>query len=195
MKIEKSNIRYQYDPDSRKLMVYLGDKLTGVFTGGFAEEQFLKQLESGVKVEVTSFAEKTRKAKVRHLRALWCKLNIDQYRAAILAPYGVESTADLNVIQLDELIRRFTAEYNKPANEPIRRLRSDVLTVLNKLGVYSDQGDWKAVNAYLMQPQIAGKMLFNLSEDELIVLRKKLHSILDKQQIMDVNIQKVKNWN
>ena len=62
--------------------------------------------------------------------------------------------------------------------ETIRKARSGVLHLLQKIGI--NTADWKAVNAYLESPKIAGKRLSELHLSELHQLRRKLESILFK---------------
>ncbi|MFH1121765.1 MAG: hypothetical protein V1775_18235 [Bacteroidota bacterium] len=175
-------IWYDFDPDILYLRVKVNGSNFGGFSGAHAEREFSRLLGTGADINITDMSNSVKNARVRRLRAIWNKLGIDQYREAILEPYGVTSTADLNLDQLDELITRYSAESNKPANELIRTLRSDVLAQLNRLGIYTNNGDWTAVNNFLMSEKIAGKVLYNLNEEQLRVLRKKLHSIITKKQ-------------
>ena len=178
----KEKVSYNFDPDSLNLSISVNDKSAGGFSGPKAEEQFNRLLDSGAEINITMKKNPNiHGAKVRRLRSLWIKQGIDQHRDAILEPYGVQSTAWLNEAQLDELIARFSAEQHPPVNDTVRRLRSEVLTVLNKLGIYATNGDWTAVNAYLMSNKIAGKLLYQLNADELTVLRTKLNSIVGKE--------------
>lgn len=102
----------------------------------------------------------------------------------MLAGYGVESTKDLTNDQLDELIERLNDMQRKRKGEvpkAVRRQRSVILTILNKMGIYADNGDWSRVNAFLMQPRIAGKLLYEMNSDELLALARKLRVIQRKQ--------------
>lgn len=182
----KDKLTYDYDPGLQRLTAKINGADKGGFVGAHAEREFSRLLETGANINFTDMSDSQRKARVRRLRAIWIKLGIDQHREAILEPFGVTSTADLSLDQLDELITRFSAEANKPANELIRTLRSDVLTQLNRLGIYTTNGDWTAVNNFLMSDKIAGKVLYNLNEEELRVLRKKLHSIITKKQATEI---------
>ncbi|KAF5033137.1 hypothetical protein DSECCO2_609960 [anaerobic digester metagenome] len=132
-------------------------------------------------------------ARVRRLRAMWVKQGIDQYRDAILQEYGVSSTADLNLQQLDELIDRFSNKTEVTTHT--RTLRSDVMVTLDRLGVYVDNGDWQRVNAFLMQPRIAGKLLYQMSDDELLALNRKLRAMLAKKAEQDTEINRLKLLN
>jgi hypothetical protein len=62
-----------------------------------------------------------------------------------------------------------------------KRLRSSILLRLQKHGV--DTTRWKNVNTFLLQPRIAGKMLFEMSIEEMKALIPKLESILAKDLV------------
>lgn len=64
------------------------------------------------------------------------------------------------------------------AREETKRLRSSILIRLQKFGV--DTTDWGAVNKFLESNKIAGKRLYNLTNDEMSALIPKLESILKK---------------
>ena len=186
-------IIYEYDPVALILNIIRNGKPFGGFTGQSAEAQFRRLLDSGADINITDMSDSQKNAKVRRLRATWIKQGIDQYREAILEGYGVSSTADLNLQQLDELITQYSNQ--APASEHVRRQRSIILDLLIKLGIYNDNGDWRAVNAYLMQPRIAGKLLYQMSSDELNALQYKLRSILAKHEASEneINRQKLLN--
>lgn len=186
--MENNNTTYRFDPATQTLTIVSGGKLAGGFAGRAAEREFHRLLETGVTINITDMSDSLKNARVKRLRALWIKQGIDQYRDAILEPYGVSSTADLNLLQLDELIARYSNKSEPTART--RSLRSDVLTTLNNLGVYSTNDDWQRVNAYLMQPRIAGKLLYQMSDDELIALNRKLRSILTKRLNEDPDLQR-----
>lgn len=193
--MKTQEVKYFYDPANQRLTIKVDGKLVGGFVGKSAEDQLASLIERGKQVHLSDNTESIRRAKIRQIRAIWNKLGIDHYREAILSEYGVSSTADLTIPQLNELLIRFDPDKNKPGDQQIRKYRSDILTILNKLGIYATDGDWKPVNDYLMQPRIAGKMLFQLTTDELVVLRRKLNNILDKQEIIKIDNDRVKDWN
>lgn len=62
--------------------------------------------------------------------------------------------------------------------EELKRLRSGVLKRLQLHGV--DTTDWSRVNSFLVQPRIAGKLLFEMDANELRKLIAKLEQILRK---------------
>jgi hypothetical protein len=74
-----------------------------------------------------------------------------------------------------------------------KRLRSSILLRLQKHGV--DTTHWKNVNTFLLQPRIAGKMLFEMSVPEMKALIPKLESILRKDNIMRTTENKLTELN
>lgn len=107
--------------------------------------------------------------------------NRANYKADMLAGYGVESTKDLTNEQLDELIASLNADRKpvKEASREVRKLRHQTLNVLTDLGVMKHSKDWNSVNNYLKQPRILGKRLNQTEDvDELKSLHRKLRKIL-----------------
>lgn len=103
----------------------------------------------------------------------------------ILAGYGVASSKELTTAQADEIIDKMNeiAEQKKsPATNEIRKQRSVVLTLLNDLGLYVTNNDWKQVNCFLLQPRIAGKLLFQMNKEELVQLQRKLRLLIKKRE-------------
>jgi len=180
-----SQTTYEYDPRRLRLNVYVDGKLRGGFVGKNADKQFMNLLmqdeTKSNQLSFTDMSDSIRKAKVRRLRALWIKQGVDHMREAIMEPYGVSSTADLSEADLDELLERFKPENNQPVSDHVRRLRSHCLDLMNRMGIYTHSGDWKQVNDFMMNPKIAGKLLYQLNASELESLRRKLNSIIDKQ--------------
>jgi hypothetical protein len=174
-------ISYQYDPIQNQLTISVNGSPRGGFIGASAERELRRVLDSGAEITITDMTNLVKSAKVRRLRALWIRLGIDDHREVILDQYNVSSTADLSLEELEELITRFSAEVKSDTSESVRKLRSDILKQLNTLGIYAQPGNWKAVNDYLMQDKIAGKLLFEMSEQQLLTLRRKLHSIVTKE--------------
>jgi hypothetical protein len=185
MKTKK--LRYEFDPEADRLAIFDGDKNLGGFIGKGATREFLEALERGAEVSITNRNNAMEKSKkVQRLRAIWISQGIDNHRESILEGYGVTSTADLNVAQLDELIRQYSTDPDsyrgKPASEDTRNLRSSILTLLTRLGVYTTQDDWDRVNQYLLDKRIAGKLMYQCTDDELRILKRKLHNIVRKNE-------------
>lgn len=174
---------YVYDPEKPQLVFFRGNTPAGGFIGHMATKQFMKLIEEGVSVMIGNLNdEKSRRQKVQRLRAIWVSQGIDSHRHAILEGYGVTSTADLTHEQLDELIRNYSAQHNKPASDEIRRLRSAALMAMQRLGVYNTSDDWAEVNRYMLQPRICGKLLYQCNTNELKKLIRKLNSIADSRE-------------
>lgn len=121
---------------------------------------------------------------IRRFHALLGQLRMRQHKADILAGYGVESTKDLTEAQLLELVTGLERQRDHRQDAPleIRRRRAKILDLLTQMGIYKDARSWKRVNEFLLQPRIAGKLLFDMDADELDALRKKLFVIHRKQE-------------
>jgi len=168
---------FLYNPAGNKLVIKSEGKIVGGFSGAIAEKVFHNLIEKGQKVKIMS---ETKGEKVRKLRAIWIKLGADQHRDVILARYGVSSTKDLTEVQLDTLIAEFTALSNqRDSPKDIRVARSVVIKLLDQMGIYSPD-NWESVNTYLLNPKIAGKLLYELNLEELKKLALKLRSIKGK---------------
>jgi hypothetical protein len=126
-------------------------------------------------------SEQLRLQLLRKFHALLRELKIEKQKESILEGYGVDSARDLSIESLRDAVSRLE-QFKEGANADVRRLRSVILTILQKLGIYQDNSSWPRVNEYLLQPKIAGKLLYKMSEEELVALRIKLNSILTKQE-------------
>lgn len=81
------------------------------------------------------------------------------------------------------MIAAMQSEVNKQSRSDlseIKELRSAILHRLQKHGV--DTTSWDNVNRFMRQPRIAGKMLFELSIEEMKALIPKLEAILRKDR-------------
>lgn len=81
----------------------------------------------------------------------------------------------------------------KNANVDIKLYRSGVLTRLQKYGV--DTTNWTKVNAFLKQPQVAGKVMYELSVDEMRSLITKLESMIAKKRAKDAETNRQMQMN
>lgn len=130
------------------------------------------------------------KTRIIRFHAALGAANLRDQKANLLEGYGVESTKDLTAAQADDLTARLnriakqrTAAKGGEVKSEVRRLRSVVMTLLNKLGIYATNGDWTRVNAYLLDKRIAGKVLYELEVSELKALNKKLRKLVrDKER-------------
>lgn len=123
--------------------------------------------------------------RIRRFHAALSAAKLQAQKANLLAGYGVESSKDLTAAQADELTARLTEiakTKKKDSPQPLRRQRSIVMTVMNELGIYATAGDWTRVNEFLLQPRIAGKLLYEMNEEELKALQKKLRAMVNKRK-------------
>lgn len=128
------------------------------------------------------------KGKIRKFYWLLGQLNMRAHKADILSGYGVESTKGLQEAEMDEILNTLQDKMKTTSvSKSIRAKRSIVLDLLTKLGVYQNSGSWARVNDYLSNNRIAGKLLFELNEEELKKLIKKLRAILKKRN-EDANV-------
>lgn len=118
----------------------------------------------------------------RKLHALLNELGISDSKEVLLSGYGVESTRRLSDHDLIDLVNRVNGMKVQKAipGDRLRQLRSEVLTILNEMGIYATNNDWTRINSFLMDKRIAGKLLYELTIDELVQLRPKLRSIAKK---------------
>lgn len=137
--------------------------------------------------------------KVKIFYSLLGEARLRHEKENILDGYGVSSAKDLSAVQLDELITwlRGIIQRNNEAPLSLRRKRSNVLTLLEMLGVYKaeDPQRWVRVNNYLKDPRIAGKLMYELDEEELGKLTKKLRAIhaLQVKKIQEENFVATQN--
>jgi hypothetical protein len=74
-----------------------------------------------------------------------------------------------------------------------KKLRSSILKKLQQHGVNTT--DWTCVNLFLENPRIAGKRLYNMSNEEMQLLIKKLGSILGKDATKKQEIERITKLN
>ena len=177
-------INYKYDPVASVLTVYDGERAKGFFKGSYAEEEFLRLMSKGVDITFTDM-NSTYNAeiaqKIRRIRAIWIKLGIDKFRDDILMEsYGLTSTTQCSMKQLDELISYYGSEQKAPASPEVRALRSELLTLCNKMDLYVTNDDWSKVNAFFMDKRVAGMLLNKMSHEQLSALVPKVRSIQSK---------------
>jgi len=186
-----NRISYVYNPKYNRLTVLYDGKPVGGFAGISAERKFMDLIASDKLISI-GVNDMVKKNKVRQLRALWIKQGIDKYREYIIEPFGVSSTADLSEEQLDKLIAHFThTSKSSNASPEVRAARSVVLKLLMELGIYDNTGDWTRVNAYLMDKRIAGKLLYQMTIEEMKTLTLKLRNILLKNKKINQEINRL----
>ena len=125
-----------------------------------------------------------RAAKIRRINQQLSACKLTPNRPDVLALWGAVSFDGMTDANLEACQAFLSDAYRcktTPATEPVRRLRSQVMTLLNKLGKYAEPKDWTEVNSFLLQRKICGRLLYMLNVDELDALIRKLRAIKDKK--------------
>lgn len=125
-----------------------------------------------------------RGAKLRRINTLMSACRLIPNRPDILAGWNVQcydEMADAEIVELQAFMETAHRTKTTPASDGIRRLRSQVLTHLTKIGMYASPTDWARVNRFLLQKRISGKLLYMLDEPELKALVRKPRAIGDKK--------------
>ena len=120
----------------------------------------------------------------RKIHAMLRELKLEHVKQFFLDGYGVESTKDLTDDNLVDFVSRLVVEKKKKetVTPAVKEWRSNVLTLLTKYGVYKDNSSWAAVNRFLLEKRISGKLLYEHDLVELKILHRKLQSILAKRE-------------
>ena len=181
--MKTQQLSYSYDPQAQALTIFIDGKAAGGFRGPLAEKKYMELL-GVVPITITTMnSDQFKKTLIRQFHAAMAKQGIMQHKTDILAGYGVESTSDLTIDQLKELVDRYsTGDRAKRAEAPatLRGLRSDLLTILDRMGIRPTGGDWTAVNDFCLKH--TGKMIYQMDEIELRKARRQFHSISDFMQ-------------
>ncbi len=186
-------ITYYYDPAARSLTLYSNGKTSGGFIGPLAERKFQELLLTGEQINITNMTtEGEKKTLIRRFHACLANQGIMKHKADIISRFGVEHTTDLTTDQLKELVDEYSGK-RQVDNARTRVLRSDLLTLCNKMEIYVNNTDWSKVNEFFMKH--TGKLLYQLDEAELIKARKQFNSILTWHinKTESINRQKLMN--
>jgi hypothetical protein len=125
-----------------------------------------------------------RRIQYRKMHVLLKELGIAESKPFLLEGYGVEHTNDLSDQDLVHLVDRLMDMWNERMNDfdqNKKKWRSNILSILNKYGVYVTNSDWTAVNRLLLDPRICGKLLYEMSIPEMQEVCVRLHIILKKK--------------
>jgi hypothetical protein len=130
-----------------------------------------------------------RKQKNSLVHVLMQKAGVRQHKEALLSPYDVESVTELEDGQIEELIERLQRlpELKKTDTpKSTRQLRSTViLAAENYLNTkISDPDSWHRFNKLLLDKRIGGKMMWEMTEDELKQMNKKIR-LLTRPKMAD----------
>lgn len=131
-------------------------------------------------MQKAELSEKTRLLRLFH--SLLRETGLTQRKPDMLSGYGVEHANELTSEQLYYICEELR-KHRDGTNARVRAARSQVLSQLQRIGIYTDNRDWAQVNHYLMQPRIAGKLLYQMDITELEALSTKLRSIERKSEL------------
>lgn len=90
--------------------------------------------------------------------------------------------------EMCDCIEQRQLEDRNSYKEQLRRARASVLKRIGKLGINTFD-NWDEVNAFLMSPKIAGKLLYEMTLQELKDLTRKLEAIISKGGIKSLKEQ------
>ena len=138
------------------------------------------------------FKEQRIKNKRRRFNALLHVTKMAHVKMHILNGYGVESTTELHESDLDNEIRNLESQLQQQkedAPKEIRRWRHKCLRIIGSCDV--DTADWNDVNAFLMQPRLGNRVLYDYKTvDELKKLHRQLNAIADNKKVKAERISK-----
>jgi hypothetical protein len=145
-------------------------------------------------------SEAYKKILIRQFHAALATQGMMKQKESILLGYDVEHTTDLTIDQLKEVVASYSTQptIRKPQIEvtpEVRAMRSELLTICNKMGIYVTNDDWSRVNAFFQDARIAGKSLNKLTFEELTALVPKMRSILTKHIKAQTEIERKKMMN
>lgn len=121
------------------------------------------------------------KKRIRRFYALLHVTHMQHSKESLLAGYGVESTLDLSLQELNSLIEyleKLDEEKNAKKNAETRKLRHQALNIMRDIGI--EVGDWTKVNEFMLNKHVCGCHLYNLSDEELDKFIYKLYAIKNK---------------
>lgn len=108
----------------------------------------------------------------------------EEAKAAIVAGYTGGRTTSLREVTAEEYIgicKSMEATLQKRADAFIRQRKAARSAALHQLQLYGiDTTDWTKVNAFCLQPRIAGKAFRELRIEELEALTRKMRAINKK---------------
>jgi hypothetical protein len=120
---------------------------------------------------------------IRKFHALLKEVGIEGQRENLLHGYGVDSLTELTDKQLSDLVTRLEGmkKTRYEVSDAMRRSRSVIITLLTDMEIYDPHTrDWERANAYLMEARIAGKLMYEMTLEELKALARKLRLIIQK---------------
>lgn len=90
--------------------------------------------------------------------------------------------------EMCDMITDRKLEERNSYKEKVRKARSSVLCSIGRLGI-NTVDNWEEINAFLMSPKIAGKLLYEMDLQELKDLKRKLEAIARKGGIKSIKAE------
>ncbi len=125
-----------------------------------------------------------KKNAIRRLHAAMANTGDSYIKDEIKQVYGVRSTTEMSEYEINEAIRVINARtgyYQALRNEDMRLWRSKILSALQSMGIYAHEGDFGTVNAFLTDRRVAGKLLYEMSFDELKACYRRIQMIKKRE--------------
>ena len=95
--------------------------------------------------------------------------------------------SEMTTAEYHEMCAALEGRFNRAAYEQqLKKARSAVLLRVGRLGINTID-NWDEVNAFLLSPKIAGKLLYDMKIDELKELTRKLEAIIRKGGIKSLH--------
>lgn len=142
----------------------------------------------------------TRGKKASRYARFWCLLKGREHyidKEELVLRYTDGRTTHLSQMTDAEYLEMCDAiegRFNKSAYEQqLKKARSAVLLRVGRLGINTID-NWDEVNAFLLSPKIAGKLLYDMSLDEMKALVKKLEAIINKGGIKSLKEEESKQY-
>jgi hypothetical protein len=130
------------------------------------------------------------------MHAIIKELHLERAKPALLAGYGVEHTNQLSEADLKDLVKRLDEmQHDKifagSSDPEVRRWRSTLLSLLNKYGVYGTSDDWSHINRFLLDPRVCGKLIYQMTIEELKATCVRVRAILHDQCAKNEEIERL----
>lgn len=117
---------------------------------------------------------------IRRFHALLAKLGRMDQKPIILSAYGVTSTKQLSLQQLQEInqnLEKQLKENEEKAQKLLKKRRATVLTLATEAGIKEKEG-FEKFNRFMLKSSIHHKEFFKYTADELNDLIKQFRQIL-----------------
>ena len=134
----------------------------------------------------------------RKMHATLREMHIESAKPHILAGYGVDHTSELSDEELQQLVDRLdemkAKRYNSQEPE-LRHWRSVLMNLLNRYGVYATADDWSHVNRFLLDKRVSGKLLYEMSLEEVKQCCVRVRAILRVKSVQKENYERLVKMN